>query len=194
MIQRGDAPGTVRNRRLHQHSYTAFCEEYWYKPFPATQWRYCQYAMYLHNQDKVPETVQNYMGSIRTIHKLKDLDPGDPTNIHYKKLTEGLKKTCKKPVKQAVCMDQDLLRKLFPYVKFQDELEAVAWVAVLVGFSVLLRVSNLGPRARKDFDPEMHFVRGGSKYQKRRANAGGQVGEEYTTPESNYVVSPGTFT
>ena len=67
--------------------------------------------MYLYNQSEVPETIQNYAGSIRTIHKLKDLEPGDPSNVHFKKLTEGLKKTCKKLVKQAISMDLDMLRK-----------------------------------------------------------------------------------
>ena len=56
------------------------------------------------------------------------------------------------------------MRQMFYQVNFTKEFEAVAWVAVLVGFTVMLRVSNLGPRARKDFDQHMHFLRGDLSY------------------------------
>ena len=62
-------------------------------------------------------------------------------------------------VRQAHPLDHDTLCKLYNYIDFSKELEAVTWVAILVGFNLILRVSNLGPAARKDFDPEKHLIR-----------------------------------
>ena len=81
------------------------------------------------------------------------------SQIHYAKLFEGLKKQCKEPVKQAEPMTHDTLRLMFDAVNFADELEAVAWVVTLVGFTLVLRVSNLGPVSRTKFNPHMHFMR-----------------------------------
>ena len=159
MIRKGNAPGTLHNREIHHKAYNEFCTKYWYKPFPASEWRMCQFAMHLSNESKVPETVSNYVGSVRVLHRFKGLDPPAADKIHFQKLTEGLKRSCSKPIKQAIVLDHEILRKLFEQVNFGDKLEAVVWTATLVGFSVLLHVSNLGQRARKDFDPRCHFVR-----------------------------------
>ena len=151
MIRSGSAPGTRANHKTHRTAYMKFCNEYYYKPFPATEWRYCQFAQHLANQNKVPETVVNYVGTVRVMHRLKELPCPQANQIHYKLLTEGLKKTCKEPVRQVHPMNHQTLSMLYDHVDFSVELEAVAWVAVLVGFTLVLRVSNIGPDARTNF-------------------------------------------
>ena len=56
-------------------------------------------------------------------------------------------------------MDHDSLRLLYQQVDFNSELEIVAWVAVLVGFNLILKISNLGPDVRKNFSARKNFVR-----------------------------------
>ena len=73
-----------------------------YEPFPADNWRYCQFAQYLAWEDMVPETVDNYMGTVRVLQRLQNLPVPPQGQIHFKLASEGLKKKCKKPVKQAV--------------------------------------------------------------------------------------------
>ena len=80
------------------------------------------------------------MGSDRVLHKMQYLKSPDPNEVHFKKLMEGLSKTCKKPVRQASVMNYDVLRQLFYHVDFNIELEAVTWCAVLVGFILILQV------------------------------------------------------
>ena len=159
-IKKGDTKGTRANHRTHHKSYLQFCQTYRYEPYPATEWRYCQYAVYLHEQDKVPETIQNYVGTIRVLHKMQNLYAPTATQIHYKKLVEYFKKQCTKPVKQAQAMTHDILRQIFPHVKFQVELEAVSWVSMLVAFNLVLRVSNIGPPTRGSFSAEHNLIRG----------------------------------
>ena len=158
-IQRGHADGTRANQRTHFKSYNKFCTEYCYQPFPADDWRYCQYAQYLHIQGKKPGTVDNYVSTVRVLHRLQNLLTPTTGQIHYKLISELYKKFRKEPVRQATPMSHQMLLKLVERVNLDQELEAVAWTSVLVGFSMILRVSNLGPHTRSKFDPNNHFLR-----------------------------------
>ena len=158
-IRRGNTKGTRANHRTHYSSYVGFCNEFEYEPFPADNWRYCQYAQYLKTQHKKPGTVNNYVSTIRVLHQLQGYAVPPPGQIHYKMLMEFLKKDRKDPVKQATPMDHGNLFRLFEHVDLNSELEAVGWTAVLMGYSMMLRVSNLGPMTRAKFDIDQNFTR-----------------------------------
>ena len=159
-IRKGNAPGTRANHRTHESAYVKFCQEYRYDPYPATEWRYCQFAQYLSDQNKVLGTCDNYVSTVRVVHRLQGLPFLPKGQIHYKMLSDGLKRQCTEPVKQAKPMTHDVLRKIIRAVDFTSELEVVAWIAVLVAFTLILRVSNIGPDVRKNFDRLQYFVRG----------------------------------
>ena len=101
----------------------------------------------------------NYVSTVRTLHKLRGLRCPEKAQIHYRLISNGLRRQSDRPVKQADALNHDLLLQFFEQVNFAEELEAVVWVAVLVGFTLILRVSNIGPPARKDFNPKQHFLR-----------------------------------
>ena len=153
IIEQGYAVGTRINHEVHKKSYLRFCSEYQFDPFPADDWHYCQYAQHLAWEDKVPETINNYVSSVKTFHKLQKYQVPEPGQIHFKLLTEGLKKLCIRLVKHAQPINHNILYSIFLKVDLTSELEAVAWVAVLVGFTMVLRVLNLGPYTRDTFDP-----------------------------------------
>ena len=71
----------------------------------------------------------------------------------------GLSKDRKEPIKQASPMNHEVLMQLFKQVDFSKEVQAVAWVAILVGFCLILWVLNLGLAARNRFDSAQNFVR-----------------------------------
>ena len=158
-IRRGSAPGTRQNHLTQQKSYYRFCEEYFYEPFPATDWRYIQYGQYLAWQDKVPDTIDNYVGTVRVMHKLADLPVPPPKQIHFKWFSEGLRKLNTKPVRQAGAMTHNILRNIHGIVDFTKELHVVTFIALLVAFTMVLRVSNIGPISRKAFDAISHLTR-----------------------------------
>ena len=97
-----------------------------------------QFAQFLFSEHKKPDTVQNYISSIRIIHRLAELPCPDSTNIHCRMLIDGLKRQCTRPVRQADAMGHQTLKLLFTAVDLTQELEAVAWTAVLVGFTLVL--------------------------------------------------------
>lgn len=76
-------------------------------------------------------------------------------------ISDGMKRMWKEPVRQAEPMNHDILCTLFHQVDFSDELEVVTWVTVLVAFTLILRVSNIGPRAHDKFDVRQNFLRSG---------------------------------
>ena len=158
-IARGHADGTQANHRTHEKSYMKFCAEYLYEPFPADKWWYVQFGQYLSWQDKCPDTVDNYVSTVRVKHRLKDLPVPEKGQIHYKLFSDGLKKADTRIVQQAGNMTQAILFKLAQVVNFAAELEAVAFTAILIAFSLVLRVSNIGPPSRAKFDPHSHLKR-----------------------------------
>ena len=99
------------------------------------------------------------VSTVRVLHKLQNLPTTQEGQIHYKMLLDSFKKERREPVKQATPMTHRYLLKLVQDVKIHVELKAVAWMATLVGFSMLLRVSNLGPPTHAKFNPEQHFAR-----------------------------------
>ena len=142
LIKAAHAPGTRENHRTHHKAYIRFCNLYKFEPFPADEWQLCQFAQFLADEDKVPQTVQNYVSSVKVMHKVSRI-PVPEECYHYSLL------------------DHQSLLTLFKQVDLTQELEAVTWVAVLVGFTLVLRVSNLGPETRAKFDPTKNLTQGG---------------------------------
>ena len=158
-IRRGNAEGTRANRRIHHNAYMRFCEEYGLVPFPADFWQICQFAQFLSWENKVPDTIENYVSSIRVLHRLGGYHCLEASQIHYRLMIDGFKRNNKRPRKQAEPVDHEVLFQIFEQVDLTEELEAVAWTAVLVGFNLVLRVSNLGPTTRAKFSPDHNLVR-----------------------------------
>ena len=98
-IKEADTEGMRSNHRTHYKAYLQFCKEYAYKPFPANEWRYCQFSQYLAAKDNKPETIQNYCSTIRTLHRLEGLPVPESGQVHYSKTVESLKKKRTKPVR-----------------------------------------------------------------------------------------------
>ena len=64
----------------------------------------------------------------------------------------GLKRIMTHEVKQAEPVTPELLLKLSKVVNYRDKVEIVAWTALLLGFYMFLRKSNLVPDTMDGFD------------------------------------------
>ena len=165
-MRRSNNQSTRANHRTHYAAYVEFCNEYEFQQFPATTWRYCQFAQYLAWQQKKPGTIKNYVSTIRVLHRLQGYWTPDPGQIHYNKMILAFEKQRQEPVKQAAPMTHQVLLQLYEHVDFRSELQAVTWVSLLVGFTLVLRVSNLAPRTRTEFDPRKNLLRSDLQYVK----------------------------
>ena len=69
-VRGGNTEGTWNNKNVHVAAYYRFCDSFGYQYFPASDWRYCQFAQYLMWEGKAPGTIDNYVSTIRTMHRL----------------------------------------------------------------------------------------------------------------------------
>ena len=69
----------------------------------------------------------------------------------------GLRKGVDHVVKQATPMTLLMMLKLSKVVNYQDKIEVLAWTALLLGFYMFLRKSNLVPEAMDKFDALHQF-------------------------------------
>ena len=158
-VKHGNTHSTRVNKRVHIEAYYRFCDIYKFRPFPPTDWRYCQFAMHLADEGKAPGTVDNYVSTVCTTHRLAGFDAPVPNQIHFRMISDYIEKTNARPVKQAEPITEMALKVMFTAVNFDSELEAVAWTAVLVAFQGLFRGSNIGQPTRKTFDADRNFIR-----------------------------------
>ena len=130
--------------------------------FPTTSWQLSRFAQDLNNQGRAPGTVSNYISVIRTLQALKGFKNVDLYDIALKLHLKGLANLSDYVVKQAEPMTPDLLLKISKLVNKSNKKEVACFTAVLVGFFLLLRKSNMVPDAREGrngFDQNKQFVR-----------------------------------
>lgn len=155
----GYRPGTRNNLSTHANSYYEFCERYRLKPFPATSRHLVRFVSFLHlTKNLKADTINNYISGVRTLHELVELEPPKITYV-IKTMIKGVRSRDKRPRKQAVPIEPEIFMKLLPHVNFRDKKELVAWVALLMGFHLLLRPSNLTSISKHRFDPQINLTR-----------------------------------
>ena len=67
---------------------------------------------------------------------------------------QSLKAELAKPTKHAKAMTPEILRDIYDHVDFTDPQQLVCYMAILVGFHLFLRKSNLVPESTTAFNPE----------------------------------------
>lgn len=155
----GYRPGTRKNLSTQAQSYYEFCNRYSLAPFPASTQQLNRYVTYLYLFKQLhSDSIANYISGVRTLHELAEL-PAPSSSLVTRLLLKGIKARNKVPRRQATPMDPELFLKLLPFVQFGDDLQLVAWVALLMGFHLLLRPSNLTAKSRKSFDPDINLTR-----------------------------------
>lgn len=155
----GYRPGTRNNLSTQARAYFDFCEMFKFEPFPANTQRLNRFVTFLHLvRDMRSDTIANYVSGVRVLHQLMEIEPPE---IGYvtKLLMKGVKARDKRPRKQATPIEPDVFLKMLPHVNYKDDLELVAWVALLMGFHLLLRPSNITSVAKHKFDPSINLTR-----------------------------------
>ena len=122
-------------------------------PFPADDWQMVRFARYVANTVHTVGTVQNYTGGVKKLHDLGGYATPSPNESNFKLIIQALKAKLAKPVKQAKAMTPQLLRAIYDQVNLQDVTEVVCYTAILIGFYLFLRKSNLVPDSTLTFNP-----------------------------------------
>ena len=159
-LHTGYRPGSFKNLKFQAHIYLNFCRMHKLALFPADSYQMVRFARYIGNTVVTVGTVQNYAGGVRKLHDLggfKVPDSGEPS---FKLIIQALRFELAKPTKQAKAMTPQLLRQIYNHVDLNKPLEVVCYTAILIGFYLFLRKSNLVPDSSVTFNPEQKLARG----------------------------------
>ena len=106
--------------------------------------------------------MANNISTVHTLQALKGHKIPDLYNVSIKLHLWGLGNLSKEVKRRAKAMTPQFLYEIDKIVNFEDETQLVCFVALLVGFFLLLRKSNLIPdnlTGKKSFDPQKQFQR-----------------------------------
>ena len=161
-MRMGFRPNTFRNKRLHVNTYLQFCDRYSFNPFPIDEWQLTRYTAYLAEQESIQAsgTVTNYVSGIRNVANLAGYSVPLPNSPNLRLILDGVKTALAKPANRADTMTMEILKKMAPHVDYQDSFQVCAFTAILVGFYLFLRKSNMVPDSTPKFNPQEQLTRG----------------------------------
>ena len=131
--------------------YYRFCDYYQLQPFPAGEWQLVRFAR--HTADGVTsyDTVAGYMSTIKRMHEIGGFP--FPQQLHLLKLEMmAIKRELAHLVKKAPPITVEMLLKMYQHIDLSDMLDVVAFAALVVGFTLFLRKSNLVPDTTTTFN------------------------------------------
>lgn len=150
---------TMKNYRSQALIYHRFCEFYGLRMFPADTWQMVRYARYIANTVTSYETVLQYVGGVRRLHKLAGIPVPGPEDPNLQHILRGIKYELAHAVKQAKPITPDILRDIYNHVQLQNVFEIVCYTALLLGFYMFLRKSNLVPDTTRSFNSKEQLTR-----------------------------------
>ena len=151
-------PNTKRNYKSRFNIYHRFCEFYGEIPFPATEWQLVRFARYLANGVTSYDTVKNYLSSVKRLHELGGYSfPSHPLNFLELEL-RSIRYDLAGPRRKAAPVDPTLLMKIHSRVDMNNDRHVVSYTALVVGFTLFLRKSNLVPDTAKSFNPNEQLI------------------------------------
>ena len=155
----GHRPNTRRNKRSQAVIYQRFCDTHNLVELPADEWQLCCYAMYMADRVTAHGTVNNYVTGVRNLQQLAGYESPELLSPNLKLIMSGIKAYLAKPVKEAVPMNIDILKDIATLVDQNNQFQMAAYTAILTGFYLILRCSNLVPTSTSTFNSFEQFSR-----------------------------------
>ena len=159
-MKAGHKSATQQNIKSQYDNYKRFCKHFSLPKFPADSWQLCRFAQYLANQGKSPGTCANHISTVRTVQALRGYQVPDLYDISIKLTLKGFSNMSKHVKRQAEAMTPQMLMQIAKLVNYKSTFETVCFVALLTGFFLLLRKSNLVPNSmtgKTGFNPCKQF-------------------------------------
>ena len=159
--------GTVANLLSQWRAFYAFCSIYALRVWPVLAHILCLFAQFLSFNLKSPASVVNYLSGLRTLHLLTNKTPPDFKDFEVTITLRGLKRRMKHAVNQARPITPLVLAQIYCFLNLRKKLDAVVWAALLLGFFMMLRASNLVPKAVKKFSAKKQLTRNSLAFNKK---------------------------
>ena len=142
----------------HIQAYEDFCRIYNRFAWPLNKKQVCIFLTFVALQGNAYHTVRNYFYSINEWQQLLGEEPILVTGI-LKATLNGIKKSVRSVLKQASPLTVRNLSDMSEFVDLTKQEQVAAWTAILVGFNLMLRKSNLVPEQVRRFSPDHQLTR-----------------------------------
>lgn len=142
---------TLKNLRSQALIYHRFCVYTGHHLFPASNWQMVRFARYVGNSVTSIETVQNYISGVRTLHRIGGFPVPDSQDPNLQLLLRGLKFELAHATKQAKPITPRMLFKIYQIIDLKNQLHVIMFAALILGFYLFLRPSNLVPQSTGAF-------------------------------------------
>ena len=150
---------TKKNLICQLGSYQEYCDKFGTPYFPADNKQIYRFGQHLARTFHSPDAVGNYQSAVRTFLALLGMPIPSPQEKEMQMFTQGLKRVLDHEVKQAEPVTPEILVRMSRVVDYTSQVDMVAWVATLIGFTMFLRKSNLAPNSMDSFNSRMQFRR-----------------------------------
>ena len=96
--------------------------------------------------------IQHVMGSIRFIHKFKNLEfAGD--SFEFEILLRGLRRKLARPARQVLPVTPEILELMYPHINVNSPVDLAHWTSFLFALRLLYRKSSIAPESLASFNP-----------------------------------------
>ena len=136
--------GTANNYLNDLNSYTSFCDEYGYQPFPLNEITLSMFAQYLSRKLK-PQSIKCAVSSLRTISNTVGYKTTENQFPMVKLTLRGIGNLKPAPPKRAHPMTARILMNIREYLDLSDRFQATMWALFTTCFFLLFRKSNVTP-------------------------------------------------
>ena len=133
---------TRRSRASQWNKYLETCDHYGWDPMPITVNQACLYVTLLADKLKI-STVINYYQSIVFFHVCAGVEPVRLSNPILKSTLKGIERSKNEVSKGKDPIFPEHLSAIGKVVNFKSDLETIVFIAMLLMFRSLLRVSHI---------------------------------------------------
>ena len=158
LIANSKAPGTWKNVLKHVAVYEEFTSVHNLVDWPMAKRNVCIFLTYLTLLGNSYLTVRNYFYSLNEWQQLLGHPPMTVSGI-LKATLQGIKRTVASQTRQARPLSINNLLLMSELVNYASQEQVAVWAAILTGFHLMLRKSNLVPDRVQGFDMWQHLTR-----------------------------------
>ena len=143
----------------HWKTYAKFCIYFDLQMAPADAETVSLFAQFLARSFKAPQSIMNYVASVKLWHTLLDFDISLFSSIEFKLTKRGLFRIMQHTVRQASPITPEILMSFRQKLNLSNPTDATFWALFLIAFFTMARKSNLVPDSVDKFDPEKQLSR-----------------------------------
>ena len=154
------APGTIKNMQTQFDLFVKFCSAFQYQSLPASHETLCAFMQFLSRDFESPGAIKNYVVGVKWFHVLAGMETSQFDHVSVKLVQKGIARLKKHKPKQALPLTPAILDDIHRLLNLASVNDATFWTALLFGFFLMARKSNLVPDSVKKFDSKRHLCRG----------------------------------